>query len=190
MDGEIAFYMFRCGKLQRSIGNLHRTTALATGRKAMRMQNQLVDKLENYNLTDAEYEDAFYHVRLDISKSMTEAHLLYQKMTGDVENDYPWRYFVKAVIFETFCGRNLWDDMRAIRTLVCYVSDEKIKKIVEGVMDTLLDINDNDSWEYVAIVNGCRQIQDRGEIGILDYIRRCRISNLSKYEKETIILWN
>jgi hypothetical protein len=107
MNEKMALYMFGCGKLQRSIGNLHGTTALATGRKAMRMQNQLVDMLENYNLTDAEYEDAFYHVRLDISKSMTEAHLLYQKMTGDVENDYPWRYFVKAVIFENFCGRNL-----------------------------------------------------------------------------------
>lgn len=40
---QMTLNMFGCGKLQRSIGNLYGTTALATSRKAMRMQNQLVD---------------------------------------------------------------------------------------------------------------------------------------------------
>lgn len=50
-------------------------------------------------------------------------------------------------------------------------------------MDTLLDINDNDSWKYVGIVNGCRQIQDRGEIGILDYITEVQDFEVSTKRK-------
>ncbi len=179
-EEKLALYMFGCAKLDITIGYLHGASTLAKNKAVSTVLRSLADRLGHPSVNKKNYEQEFYRVKNDMTEDMIEAHLKYQLVYEDVENDCPWKNFAKATIIDTFCTNDLWDSMRIIRTLFCYVPDEKIKRIVQEVWDTLDDISNNDHWkyeyylgQYKAIVKNFGKYEDYGEFGedsILDFV--------------------
>lgn len=177
INEKMALYVFGCADLDVTVANLHGAASLITDSGIKFMLDRLAQKLGFFIFEDDGYMDLFYEIRLEVSQALMGAHILYEKVTGDVENDFPWRNFVKALITDSIGTGNCLRDLVAVRILRGYIPDEKIKAIVEEIYHTLDIVKVDDQFGYLcylskfkSIVRGYHRLPEGDSTAVLKYM--------------------
>ncbi len=160
---KLALYVFGCANLERTLGNINGAFSLCEDSVTKKELYELGEKLAYPEFYQEEYEKLFYQVRTEVSKVLTDNHLLYQKITGDVENTFPCHNFVKAIFISCFCGKYAWDSMLHMRMVLSYVTDPKMKKIMEEAYDTIYMIASLEDWNYEEYIKRYKAIVHRAK---------------------------
>lgn len=120
----------------------------------------LADLIDSVGITNEEFEQLLYQIRLETQENITNMEKDYLSRTGKAVGDLPWRGFARKKIFAAFGNDNCGETVRRLSYIHRVTVDPDLKKIVRNLGTEIGQINVFHPEKYPKLLDEARKIDE------------------------------
>lgn len=148
--------------------NLIIASSMCEGQLAGLILMTLADLIETAGITEEEFEEVLYDVRLETEMNITEMEKDYLGMTGNKPGALPWRSFARKKILAAFGSNSCGETVRRLAYIEHVTVYPDLKKLVHDLAVDIAQMNVFHQEKYPALLEDARQTDELWKLRVDD----------------------
>lgn len=120
----------------------------------------LADLIDTAGITDEEYEQLLYRIRLETEENITNMEMDYLGMTGKKAGTLPWRGFARKKILAAFGSDSCGETVKRLSYVEHVTVQPELKKMVHDLKEEIANLNIFHPERYPAALAEARQMDE------------------------------
>ena len=120
----------------------------------------LADLIESVGITDEEFEQLIYQIRLETEENIISMEKHYQEMTGKRSADRSWRDFARKKILATFGNESCGNTVLRLNYVEHVTVDPDLKQIIHDLTSQVATMNVFKSEKYPDLLTEARKVDE------------------------------
>lgn len=148
--------------------NLIIASSMCEGQLAGLILMNLADLIESVSITEEEFEQLLYEVRLEVEMNITEMEKDYLGMTRKKSGALPWRTFARKKILATFGSDSCGETVRRLAFIEHVTVYPELKKLVHDLTADIAQMNVFHPEKFPALLDEARQTDELWKLRVDD----------------------
>lgn len=148
--------------------NLMIAASMCEGQLTEAILMNLTDLIQSVGITDEEFEDLLYQVRLEVAENITNMEKDYQGWTGKKVDALPWRSFARKKILAAFGNESCGKTVLRLHFIEHVTVDPDLKELVHDVASQVATMNVFHPEKYPMLLAEARKVDELWKIRIDD----------------------
>lgn len=148
--------------------NLMIAASMCEGQLAGVILMSLADLIESVGITDEEFEDLIYQIRLEAEENIMNMEKDYQGMTGKKTGALPWREFARKKILAAFGNERCGTTVVRLAYIEHVTVDPNLKQIVHDLTSQIATMNVFHPEKYPKMLADARKSDELWKVKVDD----------------------
>ena len=140
--------------------NLIIAASMCEGELTKAILMNLADLIESAGITDEEFEQLIYQIRLETEENIISMEKHYQEMTGKSSADRSWRDFARKKILATFGNESCGNTVLRLNYVEHVTADPDLKQIIHDLTSQVATMNVFKSEKYQDLLTEARKVDE------------------------------
>ena len=140
--------------------NLMIAASMCEGELTKAILMNLADLIEKVGITDEEFEQLIYQIRLETEENIISMEKHYQEMTGKRSSDRSWRDFARKKILAVFRNESCGNTVLRLSYVEHVTVDPDLKQIIHDLCSQVATMNVFKSEQYPALLTEARKVDE------------------------------
>ena len=120
----------------------------------------LAGLIESVGITDEEFEQLIYQIRLETEENIISMEKHYQEMTGKRSADRSWRDFARKKIIAAFGNKSCGNTVLRLNYVEYVTVDPDLKQIVHELCSQVATMNVFRPEDYQELLTEARKVDE------------------------------
>lgn len=144
--------------------NLMIAASMCEGELTKAILMNLSDLVESVGITDEEFEQLIYQIRLEAAENIMNAEKHYQAKAGEKSDAFSWRNLIRNKILATFGNERIGTTLINLSYVEYVTVDPDLKQIIHDLTSQIATMNVFHPEKYPDLLTEARKVDDLWKI--------------------------